>query len=73
MIQLFSYGFNDLAEEILPSVNELDKLGPELLVIAGRRLQQFVSSSTELGECVAALSPQLTQYLDSIVSSNSTE
>lgn len=68
VLQLFSNGFDSIAEELLPSITELNKLGPDLLVIAGKRLHQYVSSSSDLGEKIAALTPSLTKYLDLLVS-----
>ncbi|KAF5303848.1 hypothetical protein FQR65_LT08105 [Abscondita terminalis] len=66
IIQLFLNGFDSIAEELMPSLTELNKLGPDLLIVAGKRLHQFITSSNDLGEKIAALSPALTKYLDSL-------
>lgn len=68
IIQLFTSGFDSLAEELLPSVTEKKELGPALLAIAGKRLAQFLASSTGLAEMIGALSPTLTSYLEVLVS-----
>ncbi|KAK4875899.1 hypothetical protein RN001_012321 [Aquatica leii] len=66
VIQLFLNGFDSVAEELLPSLTDSNKLGPDLLIVAGKRLHQFISSSDDLSEKIAALSPALTKYLDSL-------
>lgn len=69
IIQLFSSGFDSLAEELLPAVANRNLLGPGLFTIAGRRLIQHIDSSTDLGKSFSALSPVLTNYLKTLVSS----
>lgn len=71
IVQLFTSGFDSLAEELLPSVTEKKELGAALLAIAGKRLAQFLASSTGLAEKIGALSPALTNYLEVLVSKRS--
>ncbi|KAK5645471.1 hypothetical protein RI129_006771 [Pyrocoelia pectoralis] len=66
VVQLFLNGFDSIAEELLPTLAEINKLGPDLLIVAGKRLHQFISSSQDLGEKMSALTPALTNYLDSL-------
>lgn len=68
VVQLFTSGFDSLAEELLPSVVEKKELGPALLAIAGKRLAQFLAAATGLAEKIGALSPTLTNYLETLVS-----
>lgn len=68
IVQLFTSGFDSLAEELLPAVVDRGELGPTLLAIAGKRLAQFLASSAGLAEKMGALSPALTNYLDTLVS-----
>lgn len=66
VMQLFLNGFDSFAEELLPTIAELNKLSPDLLIVAGKRLHQFILSSQDLGEKMSALTPALTNYLDSL-------
>ncbi|KAF5291197.1 hypothetical protein FQA39_LY14439 [Lamprigera yunnana] len=66
VIQLYLSGFDSVAEELLPSVTDINKLGPDLLIVGGKRLHQFISSSKDLAEKIAALSPALMKYLDTL-------
>lgn len=67
VVQLFACGFDILAEELLPAVNDMKRLGEELLVIGAKRMVQFLTASPDLSENISALSPALTQYLDTLV------
>ncbi|KAJ8932772.1 hypothetical protein NQ314_014475 [Rhamnusium bicolor] len=66
IVQLYSNGFDSLAEELIPTINDLNELGLQLLVVVGKRLSQFLTASLHLSENVSALSPYLTKYLDSL-------
>ncbi|KAJ8980472.1 hypothetical protein NQ317_013225 [Molorchus minor] len=57
IVQLFSNGFDNLAEELIPAVNNVNELGLQLLDIAKKRLAH---------ENQSALSPQLTQSMESM-------
>lgn len=70
IIQLITNGFDSLAEELFPSVIDKKELGPSLLAVAGKRLNQYLSCSAGLAEKVGVLSPTLTNYLQILVSLN---
>lgn len=67
IVNLYNSGFDVLAEELLPSVNELDKIGGELLMVCGRRLKKYLISTQNLAEKITAFSPGLTTYLEKLV------
>lgn len=66
--QLFAAGLDSLGEETMRAVADRRMLGPNLMAIAGRRLVQLLASSKDLAENMSALSPMLTNYLDTLVS-----
>lgn len=68
IVRLFTSGYDQLAEELIPAVTDASKLGPELLVVAGRRLLNYLNTSEDLSEKIAAFSTSLTRYLDTLVS-----
>lgn len=68
VVQLFSGGFDSLGEEVFPAVAERGELGPVLLTIGGKRLAQFLGSTTGFEEKIGALSPTLMNYLEGLVS-----
>lgn len=68
VVQLYTNGFNVLGEEILPSVKDEDKLGTELLAVAGKQLKQYITSTPDLSSKVVGLSPSLFRYLEDLVS-----
>lgn len=68
IVQLYINGFDVVAGELLPAVNDLNDLGPRLLEVAGKRLSQFLTSSPDLAEKIGAFSTTLTQYLETLVS-----
>lgn len=70
IVSLFTNGFDELAEELIPAVNEVNKLGPDLLIVAGKRLSNYLSSTDDLAEKIAAFSPQLTAYIENSVRFN---
>uniref|UniRef100_A0A1B6DPT0 Rab3-GAP regulatory subunit N-terminal domain-containing protein n=3 Tax=Clastoptera arizonana TaxID=38151 RepID=A0A1B6DPT0_9HEMI len=61
--ELYARGFDRIAEEIIPAVNELSLLGSQLLVIAARRLKKLLRSSSN---GITHLSPSLTTWIDSL-------
>ncbi|KAI4460587.1 rab3-gap regulatory domain [Holotrichia oblita] len=66
IVQLYINGFDSIAEELLPAINDLSDLGPRLLEVAGNRLSQYMTSSPDLSEKIGAFSTTLTQYLDTL-------
>lgn len=62
--QLYISGYDLVAQELLPAVTDLHLLGEELLNVAGNRLSQYLSSSPNLSENIAALSPMLSRYIE---------
>lgn len=67
VLQIFTNGFNSLGEEILPSVTDTEKLGPELLAVAGKQLKQLLRTTPDLTAKIVALSPSLQRYLEGLV------
>lgn len=67
VLLLYTNGLNDLADEILPSIDNTEVLGTDMLAIAGKKLKLLLMSSEDLMEKVVALSPALTQYLETLV------
>lgn len=68
IVQLYSNGFDSIAEELIPAVNDANELGMQLLTVASKRLAQFLSLSPNLSTNISALSPYLTKHLQSLVS-----
>lgn len=66
--QLYAAGLDSLGEEMMQAVVDRKMLGPNLMAIAGRRLVQLLACSESLAENMSALSPMLTNYLDTLVS-----
>ncbi|ERL83997.1 rab3 GTPase-activating protein regulatory subunit-like [Dendroctonus ponderosae] len=66
IILLYMSGYDLVAQDLIPAVDEPELLGEDLLKVAGNRLGQFLSSSVNLGENIAALSPMLSRYIDSL-------
>lgn len=67
IVSLFTNGFDVLAEELISAVNEINKLGPDLLIVASKRLSNYLSNADDLAEKIAAFSPQLTAYMENSV------
>jgi hypothetical protein len=63
LVQIYTCGFDSLGDEMFSRVNEKNKLGGELLAIAGKRLSQFLATSPKYCENVVALSTAVTQYI----------
>lgn len=68
VLQIFTNGFGSFGEEILPSITDTEKLGPDLLAVAGKQLKQLLTSSPDLTAKIVALSPSLQRYLETLVS-----
>lgn len=68
IVQLYISGYDLIAQDLLPAVSDRNLLGEELLKVAATRLMQYLSSSPNLSENIAALSPILTRYIESLVS-----
>lgn len=66
VLLLYTNGFNTLAEEILPSIGNTEALGADILAIAGKQLKKLLMSSEDLTGKVVALSPSLSQYLETL-------
>ncbi|KAL0267477.1 UNVERIFIED_CONTAM: hypothetical protein PYX00_009733 [Menopon gallinae] len=64
--ELYSCGFDRLAEEILPAVNECEALASQLLLVAGQRLKIYIHGSSSLSEKMSNLSPNLSTWLQSL-------
>lgn len=68
VVHLYNNGLDILADELLPAISEPNKIGPDLLVVCGKRLNQYMVSTQDLAEKIGAFSPALTNYLDKLVS-----
>lgn len=69
VVQLYTSGYDLLAEELLPAINDRRALGSELLAVAAKRTSQYLASAPNLSENISAFSPVLTRYLDTLVGS----
>lgn len=68
VVQLYVNGFSSLAEEILPSITDIEKLGPDLMAVAGKQLNLYMRSTPDLTSKIVGISPALIRYLESLVS-----
>ncbi|XP_028137857.2 rab3 GTPase-activating protein non-catalytic subunit [Diabrotica virgifera virgifera] len=66
IVQLYSNGYDSIAQELVPAVNEAKELGKCLLNVAAKRLSQFLVSSPQLSENIGALSTVLTNYMETL-------
>ncbi|XP_066258054.1 rab3 GTPase-activating protein non-catalytic subunit [Euwallacea similis] len=64
--QLYTGGYDLIAQDLIPAVSDRTLLGEELLKVAANRLSQYLSSSPNLSENIAALSPILSRYIESV-------
>ncbi|XP_050304560.1 rab3 GTPase-activating protein regulatory subunit isoform X2 [Anthonomus grandis grandis] len=64
--QLYISGYDQVAEKLIPSISNTCELGKELLKVAGNRLSQYLSSSPNLSENIAALTPMLSRYIETL-------
>ena len=67
LVQIYTNGFDSFGDELFRCVEQKNKLGPELLAIAGKRLSQFLTTSPNLCQNVVALSTAVTRYMDQLV------
>ncbi|XP_060527509.1 rab3 GTPase-activating protein non-catalytic subunit isoform X2 [Cylas formicarius] len=66
IVQLYMNGFDLMAGELISTVSDTNELGSELLIVAGRRLSQFLVNSPNLSQNITALSPILNKYLEQL-------
>ncbi|XP_047119989.1 rab3 GTPase-activating protein non-catalytic subunit [Schistocerca piceifrons] len=64
--ELYASGYDRLAEEILPAVNDVEKLASQLLLIVGQRLRKLLTSSENFCDRLSRISPSLSIWLDSL-------
>lgn len=63
---LYTKGFDRLAEEVATAVNDVEGLSVSLLPIAGRRMMAYLSKTPDTLKEVSNVSPALTEYLQSL-------
>ncbi|KAL3269924.1 hypothetical protein HHI36_008981 [Cryptolaemus montrouzieri] len=66
VVQLFTHGYNIMAYDLSGSVSDRNQLGIELLALAGKRMSKHVAASSNLGTQLAALTPTVTRYMDTL-------
>nr|CAD7257648.1 unnamed protein product [Timema shepardi] len=64
--ELYSCGYDRLAEEIIPAVSDTALVGSQLLMIVGQRVKHAVMSSSNLHQNLAQLSPLLSNWIESL-------
>nr|CAH7750373.1 unnamed protein product [Callosobruchus chinensis] len=64
--RLYTNGFDSLAEELIPSINNRNELGLNLLVVGAKRMSQYLTKSPHFSDNIAALSPALTKYMEGL-------
>ncbi|CAH1999952.1 unnamed protein product [Acanthoscelides obtectus] len=64
--KLYINGFDSLSEELIPSINDRNELGKNLLMVGAKRMSQYLTKSPDFSNNIAALSPALTNYMDSL-------
>ncbi|XP_058825550.1 rab3 GTPase-activating protein non-catalytic subunit [Topomyia yanbarensis] len=69
IVELYSHGWDTYAEELLENIVPDQALGNLLLAIAGRRLAIYTKANPRVWSQVAAVGPLLTDYLDTLISS----
>lgn len=60
---LYSSGHDRLAEEVMPSVNDVELLASQLLLLCGQRLKLILDHSGDLMDAISNLDPTLTIWL----------
>ncbi|XP_076178627.1 rab3 GTPase activating protein isoform X3 [Ptiloglossa arizonensis] len=65
--QLYVNGFDQLAEEVITAVNDVVRLGENLLPIAGGRMFAHLTRTNDTDDNISRISPALIRYLDSKV------
>ncbi|BES87231.1 rab3 GTPase-activating protein [Nesidiocoris tenuis] len=64
VINLYKNNGDRFAEEVLNSVNDKSRLGAELLILVGQRMKKIISESSNLlGDRIAHLSPNLSNWI----------
>ncbi|KAK6636122.1 hypothetical protein RUM43_009774 [Polyplax serrata] len=61
--ELYANGFDRLAEEVIPSVNDTEILASQMLVFAGQRLKHLIQDSKDLSHQLSNLSSNLSEWL----------
>ncbi|EAT38427.1 AAEL009668-PA [Aedes aegypti] len=69
IVELYAHGWDSYAEELLENIVPDQALGNLLLTIAGRRLTMHTKANPRIWGQVAAVGPLLTDYLDTLISS----
>ncbi|XP_054260822.1 rab3 GTPase-activating protein non-catalytic subunit isoform X2 [Macrosteles quadrilineatus] len=65
--ELYARGYDRLAEEVIPSVNDTSLLGSQLLTVVGHRLRHIMAeSSSQLKEQIAHMSPTLSSWISGL-------
>uniref|UniRef100_A0A8D8G6J4 Rab3 GTPase-activating protein regulatory subunit n=1 Tax=Culex pipiens TaxID=7175 RepID=A0A8D8G6J4_CULPI len=72
IVELYAHGWDTYAEELLENILPDQALGNLLLTIAGRRLTVYTRANPRVWAQVAAVGPLLTDYLDTLISSDGT-
>lgn len=67
-MELYVYGYDDLADELIEEVSEREKIVKILLDIAAKRLNLHLETNRANWKFVASGGSLLTNYLESIVS-----
>ncbi|XP_065095056.1 rab3 GTPase-activating protein non-catalytic subunit isoform X2 [Ochlerotatus camptorhynchus] len=70
IVELYAHGWDTYAEELLENIVPDQAFGNLLLTIAGRRLTMHTKANPRLWGQVAAVGPLLTDYLDTLISSD---
>ncbi|KAK4305761.1 hypothetical protein Pmani_022352 [Petrolisthes manimaculis] len=63
--ELYNYGFDTLAEEVIPTINDHTSLGSQLVLLAGRRLHHQLLTSPRTAHHLALTSPTVTEWVKS--------
>ncbi|XP_065207798.1 rab3 GTPase-activating protein non-catalytic subunit isoform X2 [Planococcus citri] len=66
--ELYTYGYDRLAEEIIPSVNEKEQLGHHLLIILGHRIKAMLDENVSY---YSEFTPVVTTWIESLDTRNS--
>ncbi|XP_055610179.1 rab3 GTPase-activating protein non-catalytic subunit-like [Uranotaenia lowii] len=70
IVELYAHGWDSYAEELLENIVPDQAFGTLLLAIAGRRLTLYTRANPRVWTQVAAVGPLLTDYLDTLISSD---
>nr|CAI5849691.1 unnamed protein product [Callosobruchus analis] len=64
--RLYTSGFDSFAEELIPSINDRNELGLNLLVVGAKRMSQYLTKSPHFSDNITAMSPALTKYMEDL-------